>query len=230
MSLDVRENFTEQGEPLIHASVCFLSVRHWAISRQSPKADFRMCLKGLLLAFRRHRVVYLLDLGHDSPCLLAQSSPRDSEIYGAGDGVIRCAEGCPAGCGNAAATWLIVIDIEGRSGLGHARMQMVLKENLDVIPGCASAKAKPRKQSRREQRRNDLEGELKFDKWREAHVPTRENYPDGLCGAGHKLNDLELFELVGRPLRDPVSGEGCCQLPTPRLRQRPAAACDCYRR
>jgi len=125
---------------------------------------------------------------------------------------------------------LIVIDIEGRSGLGHARMQMVLKENLDVIPGCASAKAKPRKHSRREQRRNDLEGELKFDKWREAHVPTRENYPDGLCGAGHKLNDLELFELVGRPLRDPVSGEGCCQLPTPRLCQQPAAACDCYRR
>lgn len=94
MSLDVRENFTEQGEPLIHASVCFLSVRHWAISRQSPKADFRMCLKGLLLAFRRHRVVYLLDLGHDSPCLLAQSSPRDSEIYGARLGVTFCSKGC----------------------------------------------------------------------------------------------------------------------------------------
>ena len=64
--------------------------------------------------------------------------------------MIFAAEGCPGRCGNAAATWLIVIDIEGRSGLGHARMQMVLKENLDVIPGCASAKAKPRKHSRRE--------------------------------------------------------------------------------
>src|SRR5664280_3370130 len=62
MSLDVREKFTEQGEPLIHASVCFLSVGHWAISRQSPKADFRMCIKGLLLAFRRDGVVHLLDL------------------------------------------------------------------------------------------------------------------------------------------------------------------------
>ena len=109
-----------------------------------------MCLKGPLLAFRRDGVLHLLDLRSDAPCLLAQSLSCNTEVHGGGGGVIRCAEGCPEGCGNAAATWLIVIDIEGRSGLGHARMQMVLKENLDVIPGCASAKAKPRKHSRRE--------------------------------------------------------------------------------
>jgi len=107
MSLDVRENFTEQSKALVHASVCFLSVRHWAIYRKSPKADLRMCLKGLLLAFRRHRVVYLLDLGHDSPCLLAQSSPRDSEIYGARLGVTFCSKGCPARSRkDAAPAWL----------------------------------------------------------------------------------------------------------------------------
>jgi hypothetical protein len=107
MSLDVRENFTEQGEPLIHASVCFLSVRHGAISRQSPKADFRMCLKGLLLSFRRHRVVYLLNLLCDPPRLLAQTLSCNSEVHGGGSGVIRCSEGCPAWSGkHAAATWL----------------------------------------------------------------------------------------------------------------------------
>jgi hypothetical protein len=94
MAVDVRKHRTKQIEALINASFDLFPVRHWAISRQSPKADFRMCLKGLLLAFRRHRVVYLLDLGHYSPCLLAQSSPRDSEIYGARLGVTFCSKGC----------------------------------------------------------------------------------------------------------------------------------------
>jgi hypothetical protein len=58
-------------------------------------------------------------------------------------------------------------------------------------------------------------------------VPTRENYPGGLCGAGHKLNDLE---LVSDRHADLYREKACCQLPTPRLRRRPAAACNCYRR
>jgi hypothetical protein len=82
MSLDVRENFTEQGEPLIHASVCFLSVRHGTVSRQRPKADLGMNLKCPLLAIWRDRVVYLLDFRGDTPRLLAQTLSCNSEVHG----------------------------------------------------------------------------------------------------------------------------------------------------
>jgi len=107
MSLDVRENFTEQGEPLIPASVCFLSVRHWAISRQSPKADFRMCLKVLLLAFRRHRVVHFFDFWDYAPRPDAQFLSCSLLVYGSRIVVVCCMDRRSTwNRKDAAATWL----------------------------------------------------------------------------------------------------------------------------
>ena len=107
MAVDCRELRSQQIEALVNTVIDLFPVHHGAVLRQSPEGDFRVNFESPLLAIWRDCIIYLLDLRCDAPSLLAQTLSSDLAVRGAGDGVIRYADGCPAWSGkHAAATWL----------------------------------------------------------------------------------------------------------------------------
>ena len=70
------ENLAQKSDPLCCALACFLVVLHGATSVERPKTDLRVNFERPRLTIRRDRIIYLLDLGRDAPCLLAQPPRR----------------------------------------------------------------------------------------------------------------------------------------------------------
>jgi len=76
MVFSVWEDGMKQAKSLAKTRIRFLSVLHWAFSRKSPKADFRVDFDHPPLAVRLDRIIHLVYLGCDAQCLLAQPPRR----------------------------------------------------------------------------------------------------------------------------------------------------------
>jgi hypothetical protein len=76
VTVGLREYRTEQNKALVSSRLDLFPVRHRAVPRQSPKADLGMNLECPLLAFRRDRIVNLLDFRDYAPRPDAQLRSR----------------------------------------------------------------------------------------------------------------------------------------------------------
>src|SRR5438874_11667293 len=76
VSFNLWEDWAQDGDPFCGSLPCFLVVLHWAVVVECPETNLWMNLKRPPLAVRRYRIVYLLNLRCDAPCLLAQPSRR----------------------------------------------------------------------------------------------------------------------------------------------------------
>ena len=129
VSVNIRKNRAQEGDPFRGSLTCFLIVRHRSALIERPKADLRVNLKSPALALCSDRIVHLFDLGDDPKRLLAESSARLLAIDPTCGSVSCCRESRPTRCGeHACATWLT----EQLSGCLVTRSRTVKQTNGNV--------------------------------------------------------------------------------------------------